>query len=91
MKVEFDLELPDGVIDQAVEPELLRCAREQTVLKLYADQRITTGEAARALGKTRIEFLDFPRQHGGTFQVDLYEDDFRMIREWRDARASRPQ
>src|ERR1700722_10871986 len=58
MKLEIELELPDGAVDKSAEAELIRSIKEQTVLKLYAEERVTTGEAAAMLGLTRIQFLD---------------------------------
>jgi hypothetical protein len=46
MKLAFELDVPDGAVDKSAEAELVRSVKEQTVLKLYSEQRITTGEAA---------------------------------------------
>ncbi len=87
MKLTFELEVPDGAVDDATEAKLVRAAREQTVLELYAEQRITTGEAAELLGLTRIQFLDLLRQRGVPFTVELDEEDFQMLRQWRKERS----
>lgn len=84
MKLAFELELPDGAVDQSAEAELVRSVKEQTALKLYSEQRVTTGEAAEMLGLTRIEFLDLLRRSGVGFQVDLDGEDFEMLRRWRE-------
>jgi hypothetical protein len=52
------LEVPDGALDKNAQAELVRSAKEQAVLKLYADDLVTTGEASAMLGLTRIQFLD---------------------------------
>ncbi|SPF54653.1 hypothetical protein SBA4_6550004 [Candidatus Sulfopaludibacter sp. SbA4] len=83
MKLAFELELPDGAVDQGAGAELVRSVKEQTVLKLYSDGRVTTGEAAEMLGLTRIEFLDLLRRTGVGFHVDLDDEDFAMLRRWR--------
>jgi predicted HTH domain antitoxin len=83
MKLAFELEVPDGAMDQSLEAEIVRSAKEQAVLKLYAEKRITTGEAARMLGLTRIQFLDLLPRRGMGFLVELDEEDFQMIRQWR--------
>ena len=83
MKLAFEFEVPDGSFDKAAEAELVRSVKEQTVLRLYSEQRITTGEAAETLGLTRIEFLDLLRRSGIGFQVELDDDDFAMLRRWR--------
>ncbi len=67
--------------------DLVQSVKEQTVLKLYAEQRITTGEAAEMLGLTRIQFLDLLRTSGVGFRVELDEEDFRQIRQWREDQA----
>ena len=91
MKLAFELELPDGVVDPIAEAELVRSLKEQTVLKLYAEQRITTGEAAEMLGLTRIEILDLLRRSGVGFSVDLDEEDFAQLRRWRKDHAPKSQ
>jgi len=87
MKLAFELELPDGAVDQSAEAELVRVVKEQTALKLYSEQRVTTGEAAEMLGLTRIEFLDLLRQSGVGFQAELDDEDFEMLRRWREDHA----
>ena len=91
MKVAFDLELPDGAVDRHAEAELVRSIKEQAALKLYADGRVTTGEAARMLGLTRIQFLDLLRRAGVGFRVELDEQDFAQFRRRRDELARQPR
>ena len=87
MKLAFELELPDGAVDQSAEAELVRSVKEQAALKLYSEQRVTTGEAAEMLGLTRIEFLELLRRSGVGFQVELDDKDFEMLRRWREDHA----
>jgi hypothetical protein len=87
MKIAFELEVPDGALDKDAEAELVRSAKEQAVLKLYGDDLINTGEAAAMLGLTRIQFLDLLQQSGVGFRVDLDEQDFQMLRQWREGHA----
>jgi predicted HTH domain antitoxin len=82
MKLAFELEVPDGAVDQSAEAELVRSVKEQTVLKLYSEGRVTTGEAAQMLAWTRIAFLDLLRRTGVGFHVELDEEDFEMLRQW---------
>ncbi len=89
MKLAFELEVPDGAVDKSAEAELVRSVKEQTVLKLYSEQRVTTGEAAGMLGLTRIEFLDLLRCTGAGFQVELDDEDFVMLRRWRKDHAGK--
>lgn len=83
MKLTFELEVPDGAVDQGAEAELVRSVKEQTVLKLYSEGRITTGEAAEMLALTRIGFLDLLRRSGVGFHVELDDEDFELLRRWR--------
>ena len=87
MKLAFELEVPDGAVDKSTQTKLVRSVKEQTVLKLYSEQRVTTGEAAEMLGQTRIEFLDLLRSSGVGFLVDLDEEDFAQLRRWRKDHA----
>ena len=84
MKLEFELEVPDSAVDKCAEAELIRSVKEQTVLKLYSGERVTTGEAAGMLGLTRIQFLDLLRRTGLGFHVELEDEDFAQIRRWRE-------
>jgi predicted HTH domain antitoxin len=87
MKLEIELEVPDGAVDKRAEAELIRSVKEQTVLKLYSDDRVTVGEAAEMLGLTRIRFLDLLRRTGDGFRVELDDEDFAQIRRWREDHA----
>jgi predicted HTH domain antitoxin len=80
MRLVIELEVPDGAVIQGAETDFIRSVKEQTALKLYADERITTGEAAAMLGLTRIEFLDLLRRTGTGFRVELDDEDFAQIR-----------
>ncbi len=84
MKLAFEIEVPDGAVDKSAEAELVRSVKEQTVLKLYAEQRVTTGEAAEMLGLTRVEFLDLLGRSGVGFLVEVDEEDFAQLRRSRD-------
>ena len=84
MKLAFEIEVPEGAVDKSAEAELVRSVKEQTVLKLYSSQRVTTGEAAEMLGLTRVEFLDLLGRSGVGFLVELDEEDFAQLRRSRD-------
>src|SRR5665647_3890208 len=77
MTLKIELEAPDGAVDKCAEAELIRSVKEQAALKLYSDERVTTGEAAEMLGLTRIQFLDLLRRTGLGFQVELDDEDLR--------------
>jgi predicted HTH domain antitoxin len=85
VKLEIEIDVPDGAVDEGAEAELIQSVKEQAALKLYSDERITTGEAAGMLGLTRIEFLDLLRRTGVGFRVELDDEDFAQIRQWREA------
>jgi len=87
MKLEIELDVPDGAVDECAEAELIRSIKEQTALKLYSEDRVTTGEAAGMLGLTRIQFLDLLRRTGVGFRVELDDEDFAQIRRWRQDHA----
>jgi predicted HTH domain antitoxin len=87
MKLEIEMEVPDGAVHKGGEAELVRSVKEQTALKLYSEQRVTTGEAAEMLGLTRIQFLDLLGRTDIGFHVELDDEDFAQIRRWRDDHA----
>ena len=87
MKLAFELDVPDGALAPGAQAELVRSVKQQAILKLYAEDRITTGEAAVALGLTRIQFLDLLRSTGVKFHVELDEEDFAGLRQRRDEHA----
>lgn len=88
MKLAFELDVPDGAVDRQLELELVQAAKEQTVLKLYSQKRVTVGQAIEMLEIPKVQFLDLLRATGIGFQVDLDEEDFRMLRDLRDRQVS---
>jgi predicted HTH domain antitoxin len=84
MKLAFELDLPDGAFRDG-EAALVRAIKEQAAIKLYADGRVTTGEAAAMLDLNRIQFLDVLRRAGTEFRADLDEEDIELLRQRRDA------
>lgn len=89
MKLVFEFEVSDGAIDRSTETELVCSVKEQAVLRLYSEQRITTGEAAEMPGLTRLERLDLLRRTGIGFLVELDEEDFEQLRSWRKHHATK--
>lgn len=77
MKIELDLELPDELIDPSLRQQIVQQAREQIVLRLFAERRIPSGLATRLLGLTRLEFLDLA-QRRGIPTVDYTDEDWRQ-------------
>jgi len=76
MKIELDLELPAGIIDKELEQQLVNLAREDIVLRLFEEQRIQGGSAARLLKLTRREFMELC-QRRGTPLTDYTAEDLR--------------
>lgn len=84
MKLAFELDLPEGAIDTSTQAEFVRSVKQQAVLRLYAEERISSGEAAELLGLAKIQFLELLRSSGVGFQANLEEQDFLQIRRWRE-------
>ncbi|MDQ1468672.1 MAG: hypothetical protein QOJ99_152 [Bryobacterales bacterium] len=92
MKLAFELDVPDSTLNGESQAELFNSVKQQAVLNLYGEQRTTSGEAARMLELTLIQLMDFLTLSGIGFQVDLDEDDFQMLRQWRTERQpKRPE
>jgi predicted HTH domain antitoxin len=89
MKLAFELEIPDGAINTDMGADLVRSVKEQAVLRLYADGRVTVGEASEMLGLTRIQYLDLLERSGVGFRVDLDDEDFRILRKLREDHAAK--
>ena len=87
MKLEIEVDLPREVVDQVPPEDLQRLCRTEIVLRLYADEKIATSEAAGLLGLTRIRFLDLLRERGIGLLVELDAEDFRQIENLRDQYA----
>ena len=85
MKLSIELNVPDGAVDKTSEAELVRSLIEQAVLRLYAEDRITVGEAAGMLSCTRIDFLHLLTTSGVGYRADLDAEDFEQVRKMRDA------
>jgi predicted HTH domain antitoxin len=78
----IELDIPDNALTKDAQTELVQSVKEQTALRLLAEHRVTTGEASRMLGITRVQLLDLLNRSGVGFQVELDEDDFAMLRQW---------
>ena len=83
MTLAIELDIPDDALSKDAQSELVKSVKEQAVLRLLAEHRVTTGEASLMLGITRLQTLDLLGRSGVGFQVELDEDDFAMIRQWR--------
>ena len=71
----IELTMPDEFEGTPFEKEYLATAqqviKEQTVLRLYKERKISTGRGARMLGISNYDFLQFLGQH----QVSIFRYD----------------
>jgi predicted HTH domain antitoxin len=61
MKIEVDIPIPEGSVDESAKERLHRDALEAAVLRLFEERRISSAEAAQDLGLTRIQFMELAR------------------------------
>jgi hypothetical protein len=85
VKLEIDIDLPPRILDQIPPDELGKLCGTEIVLRLYSEDKLAPAEAAKLLGLSRLQFLDLLRERGVGFRVELDEEDFRQIRELRQA------
>jgi predicted HTH domain antitoxin len=81
MKMELEIDLPQEVVAQLPATDLGRLCREEIVLHLHSQRKLTAGDGARVLGLTRLQFLDLLNRRGTGLLVDLDAEDFRQIDE----------
>lgn len=75
MKLEIELDVPEGLVDEAFE----RGMKEEAILRLFADRKIPSALATRLLGLTRTGFLQLIEHRG--IPLDSYSaEDFRRDR-----------
>ena len=94
MKIELDIPIHEGSIDESAIERLRHDALEAAVLRLFDERRISSVEAAHDLGLTRIQFMELARkrdiaQYDYT-SGDLAEDlsDLETIQEYLPPTAS---
>ena len=73
MKLEFELELPDGALDKGAEAELIRSLKEQTTLRLTPPLEfcVTTPNAAAAT-QSRLPRTDSPDRSSPLRKAEPY-------------------
>ena len=64
MKIEVDIPVPEGALDENAKNRLRRDALEAAVLRLFDERHISSVEAAQDLGLTRIQFMELTRRRG---------------------------
>lgn len=73
VRAEFDV--PEDLVDPSLSTaDLARSAKEDFVLRLFRERRLSSGGAAEVLGITRRDFIDLVAQRGLPF-FDLDADD----------------
>ena len=75
----LEWELPEGVVNEAMQRELLRVVKQETALRLFAEGKVSSGYAAHLLGVPRLEFLQLLEQRGIPF-LSCTADDLREDR-----------
>jgi len=58
VKIEVNIPIPEGAIDESAKERLRHDALEAAVLRLFDERRISSAEAAQDLGLTRIQFME---------------------------------
>ena len=76
------IDLPDDPLQNIDDERLAVLAREATLVRLYEQGLISSGQAAQALGITRWDFLDLL----GNYGVSFFDDSADLEQEVRDAR-----
>jgi predicted HTH domain antitoxin len=80
MKLEIELDVPEGLVDEAFEQGM----KEEAVVRLFAERKIPSALATRLLGLTRAGFLQLIERRG--VPLDEYTaEDFRRDQEDMDA------
>jgi predicted HTH domain antitoxin len=81
-KIHLEMELPEGLVDTALEEELRKSFREETALRLFREGKISSGFAAHLIGIPRVQFLHLLRQRGIPFiqyTAEDYHEDLKAI------------
>jgi len=60
MKLEIDLDIPDGVLDEAVE----KAIRVDDILRLFAERKISSALASELLAMPRVQFMRLTDERG---------------------------
>ena len=78
VKIEVDIPIPEGAVDESTLGRLRHDAFEAAVLRLFEERRISAAEATHELGLTRIQFMELTRKreiaHYDYTSNDLAED-----------------
>ncbi len=64
VKIELDIPIPAGPLDEDMMNRLRRDALVAAVLRLFAERQISSAEAAKDLSLTRLQFMELTRRRG---------------------------
>jgi predicted HTH domain antitoxin len=81
VKIEVDIPIPEGALDEGAKERVRHDALEAAVLRLFDERRISSTEAARELGLTRIAFWELAKARGVPMHDYTFED-------WQDDKAT---
>jgi len=71
MKLEIEVNV---AVDDADMAELQEHLRKEAILALFADRKITAGNAARELGLGRLAFMELLKRRGIPYVLYIAED-----------------
>lgn len=93
MKLEIELDVPEGLIDPETKQEILAGWREDVILRLFGEEKIPGGLAARLLGLTRAQFMELTRRRSVPYIVsdaDGIEREVQAIEDYRKRHLTPP-
>ena len=71
----LEIKIPDNLLQFGLgREEIQRRVNEWLVLSLFADERVSSGSAARLLGITRVDFLALLRERGIAYLDYTHEE-----------------
>jgi predicted HTH domain antitoxin len=62
--LEIDIPISEDALDEQTKVRLRRSVIEAAVLRLFEERRISSAEATRKLGLTRVQFMELTRLRG---------------------------
>lgn len=79
MKLEIEVDVSDESVDKKQLEEHLR---KEAILSLFASGKMPAGRATRALGLTRLQFMDLLKQRAipiVDYTIDDFEQDLKAV------------
>jgi predicted HTH domain antitoxin len=62
VKLEIDIPISEDALNEEAKVQVRRSVIEAAVLRLFEERRISSAEATRKLGLTRIQFMELTRR-----------------------------